>query len=144
MRPGSYLRVNQFSLREFALVTGLNCEKFKKRSKKRLANRNITEKPYWGELFGTLKEVPVASVIRMLKKKTVRGGRFAADFFRCAVHGFSSWSDEEDPHGWQKTSLLEAREQIDRQRSEIKKLESHIRVLHQQRSSLPTVSGDNF
>lgn len=72
------------------------------------------------------------------------GGRFAADFFRCAVHGFSSWSDEEDPHGWQKTSLLEAREQIDRQRSEIKKLESHIRVLHQQRSSLPTVSGDNF
>jgi len=63
----------RFSLREFALVTGLNCGKFKKRSKKRLANRNITEKPYWGELFGTLKEVPVASVIRMLKKKTVRG-----------------------------------------------------------------------
>ncbi|KAF3555649.1 hypothetical protein F2Q69_00012723 [Brassica cretica] len=115
-----------------------------KRSKKRLANRNIIEKPYWGELFGTLKEVPVASVIRMLKKKTVRGEDLRLIFFRCAVHGFSSWFDEEDPHGWQKTSLLEAREQIDRQRSEIEKLESHIMVLHQQRSSLPTVSGDNF
>lgn len=63
----------RFSLREFAIVTGLNCGKFRKRSKKRGANRNITEKPYWGELFGTLKEVPVSSVIRMLKKKTVTG-----------------------------------------------------------------------
>ncbi|KAF8092878.1 hypothetical protein N665_0399s0014 [Sinapis alba] len=62
----------RFSLREFALVTGLNCGKFPKRSKKR-AKKHITEKPYWGELFGTLKEVPVSSVIRMLKKKTVTG-----------------------------------------------------------------------
>ncbi|KAF8087299.1 hypothetical protein N665_0591s0003 [Sinapis alba] len=31
----------------------------------------IAEKPYWRELFGTLKEVPVHSVVRMLKKKTV-------------------------------------------------------------------------
>lgn len=63
----------RFSLREFAIVIGLNCGKFGKRSKKRGATRNITEKPYWGELFGTLKEVPVSSVIRMLKKKTVSG-----------------------------------------------------------------------
>lgn len=62
----------RFSLREFAIVTGLSCGRFRKRSKKR-SNRNISEKPYWGELFGTLKEIPVSSVIRMLKKKTVRG-----------------------------------------------------------------------
>ncbi|KAF8115398.1 hypothetical protein N665_0027s0014 [Sinapis alba] len=46
----------RFSLREFALVSAKNF---------------ITEKPYWGELFGTLKEVPVSCVVRMLKKKTV-------------------------------------------------------------------------
>ncbi|CAN7077241.1 unnamed protein product [Brassica oleracea var. botrytis] len=63
----------RFSLREFAIVIGLNCGKFRKWSKKRGANRNITEKPYWGELFGTLKEVPVSSVIHMLKKKAVTG-----------------------------------------------------------------------
>ncbi|KAF8093509.1 hypothetical protein N665_0383s0136 [Sinapis alba] len=61
----------RFSLREFAFVTGLNCGKIQKRSKKRALKNNITEKPYWGELFGTLKEVPVSSVIRMLMKKTV-------------------------------------------------------------------------
>ncbi|KAF8083798.1 hypothetical protein N665_0751s0014 [Sinapis alba] len=61
----------RFSLREFAFVTGLNCGKIRKRSKKRALKNNITEKPYWGELFGTLKEVPVSSVIRMLMKKTV-------------------------------------------------------------------------
>ncbi|CAN7017355.1 unnamed protein product, partial [Brassica rapa subsp. trilocularis] len=60
----------RFSLREFAIVTGLNCGRFAKRSKKRCKS-HITEKPYWGELFGTLKEVPVSSVVRMLQKKTV-------------------------------------------------------------------------
>ncbi|KAF8077392.1 hypothetical protein N665_1041s0007 [Sinapis alba] len=60
----------RFSLREFALVTGLSCKKFPKHSKKRAKNF-ITEKPYWGELFGTLKEVPVSCVVRMLKKKPV-------------------------------------------------------------------------
>ncbi|KAF8118675.1 hypothetical protein N665_0003s0050, partial [Sinapis alba] len=56
----------RFSLREFAVVTGLNCQKFPSRTKKR-SKKHITEKPYWGELFGTLKKVPVSSVIRMLK-----------------------------------------------------------------------------
>ncbi|KAF8095197.1 hypothetical protein N665_0339s0066 [Sinapis alba] len=60
----------RFSLREFAEVTGLNCQKFPSRTKKR-SKKHITEKPYWGELFGTLKEVHVSSVIRMLKKKTI-------------------------------------------------------------------------
>ncbi|KAF8092231.1 hypothetical protein N665_0421s0019 [Sinapis alba] len=61
----------RFSMREFTFVTGLNCGKIQKRSKKRAMKNNITEKPYWNELFGTLKEVPVASVIRMLQKKTL-------------------------------------------------------------------------
>ncbi|KAL0876593.1 hypothetical protein Bca101_026298 [Brassica carinata] len=60
----------RFSLREFAYVTGLNCSKLPKHTKKR-AKKIISEKPYWGELFGTLKEVPVTSVVKMLKKRTV-------------------------------------------------------------------------
>ncbi|KAF8115524.1 hypothetical protein N665_0026s0067 [Sinapis alba] len=35
------------------------------------AKKQIGEKPYWGELFGTLKEVPVTSIVKMLKKKEV-------------------------------------------------------------------------
>ncbi|CAN6839045.1 unnamed protein product, partial [Brassica oleracea] len=49
---------------------GLNCSKFPRRSKNKSKNF-MTEKPYWGELFGSLKEVPVSSVLRMLEKKTV-------------------------------------------------------------------------
>ncbi|KAH0936557.1 hypothetical protein HID58_013674 [Brassica napus] len=57
MKHGSSLpkKPIRFSLREFAIVTGLNCGRFAKRSKKRCKS-HITEKPYWGELFGTLKE----------------------------------------------------------------------------------------
>ncbi|XP_023634312.1 uncharacterized protein LOC111829459 [Capsella rubella] len=33
-------------------------------------------------------------------------------FFRCVVHGFINWAHEEKPNGWQKVSLLEAREEI--------------------------------
>ncbi|KAF8097727.1 hypothetical protein N665_0283s0031 [Sinapis alba] len=60
----------RFSIREFALVTGLNCRNYPPHSKKR-SKRNISEKPYWGDLFGTMKDVPVRYVISMLKKKTV-------------------------------------------------------------------------
>lgn len=60
----------RFSLREFALVTGLNCQKLPKRCKKRSKNF-MAEKPYWGELFGSMKEVPVSTVVKMLKRKTV-------------------------------------------------------------------------
>ncbi|KAL0802765.1 hypothetical protein Bca101_057941 [Brassica carinata] len=31
----------------------------------------MSEKPYWGELFGSLKDIPVSSVVRMLERKTV-------------------------------------------------------------------------
>ncbi|KAF8099072.1 hypothetical protein N665_0252s0010 [Sinapis alba] len=60
----------RFSLREFAYVTGLNCGKLSRHTKKR-AKKNISEKPYWGELFGTLKDVLVTFVVRMLKRRTV-------------------------------------------------------------------------
>ncbi|KAF8054406.1 hypothetical protein N665_1330s0001 [Sinapis alba] len=62
----------RFSIREFAFVTSMNCSKYPAHSKKR-TTRNINEKPYWGELFGTLKDVPVRNVIRMLERKTVTG-----------------------------------------------------------------------
>nr|VDD20356.1 unnamed protein product [Brassica oleracea] len=60
----------RFSLREFALVSGLNCRSYPPHSKKK-SKKNISEKPYWGELFGSMTEVPVSYVITMLKKKTV-------------------------------------------------------------------------
>ncbi|KAF8105997.1 hypothetical protein N665_0149s0027, partial [Sinapis alba] len=60
----------RFSIREFALVTGLNCRNYPPHSKKR-SKKNISEKPYWGELFGTMKDVPVRYVVSMLKKKTI-------------------------------------------------------------------------
>lgn len=60
----------RFSIREFALVTGLNCRNFPPHTKKR-TKKTFTDKPYWGELFGTMKDVPVSYVISILKKKTV-------------------------------------------------------------------------
>ncbi|KAF8051931.1 hypothetical protein N665_1642s0006 [Sinapis alba] len=39
--------------------------------KPKRAKKQISEKPYWGELFGTLKDVPVTFVVKMLKKKEV-------------------------------------------------------------------------
>ncbi|KAL0816824.1 hypothetical protein Bca101_073268 [Brassica carinata] len=41
-------------------------------------------------------------------------------FYRCEVHGFISWVDTEEPSGWMKISLLEARDQIRRLEDEIK------------------------
>ncbi|CAG7874340.1 unnamed protein product [Brassica rapa] len=60
----------RFSIREFALVTGLNCRRYPPHSKKR-SKKILSEKPYWGELFGAMTEVTVSSVVTMLKKKTV-------------------------------------------------------------------------
>ncbi|CAF2086904.1 unnamed protein product [Brassica rapa subsp. narinosa] len=45
----------RFSIREFALVTGLNCRRYPPHSKKR-SKKFLSEKPYWGEL-GTMTEV---------------------------------------------------------------------------------------
>lgn len=61
----------RMSLQEFAHVTGLNCNKIIKKNIKRKKNP-ITEKLYWGELFGSLKFCPVDAAIEMLKKKKVK------------------------------------------------------------------------
>ncbi|CAN6896314.1 unnamed protein product [Brassica oleracea] len=60
----------RFSIREFTLVTGLNCRNYPPCTKKK-SSKNLIEKPYWGELFGSMREVHVSYVISMLKKKTV-------------------------------------------------------------------------
>ncbi|KAH0860689.1 hypothetical protein HID58_088950 [Brassica napus] len=60
----------RFSIREFTLVTGLNCRRYPPHSKKR-SKKILSEKPYWGELFGTMTEATVSSVVTMLKRKTV-------------------------------------------------------------------------
>ncbi|KAF2533344.1 hypothetical protein F2Q70_00030329 [Brassica cretica] len=60
----------RFSIREFTLVTGLNCRRYPPHRKKR-SKKILSEKPYWGELFGAMTEVTVSSVVTMLKKKTV-------------------------------------------------------------------------
>ncbi|CAN6898132.1 unnamed protein product [Brassica oleracea] len=54
----------------FSLVTGFNCRNYPPRRKMK-SKKNIVEKPNWGELFGSMREVPVNYVIMMLKKKTV-------------------------------------------------------------------------
>ncbi|CAN7045784.1 unnamed protein product [Brassica oleracea var. botrytis] len=61
------LKVNKkMSLWEFAIVTGLNCDKKKKKK------NPLNEKLYWKELFGSLNSCTVDTVIDMLKKKIVK------------------------------------------------------------------------
>ncbi|XP_018463315.2 uncharacterized protein LOC108834473 [Raphanus sativus] len=60
----------RLSIREFALVTGLNYRNYPPHCKKR-SKKFLTEKPYWLDLFGTMTEVPASHVVTMLKKKTV-------------------------------------------------------------------------
>ncbi|CDY48585.1 BnaCnng16440D [Brassica napus] len=60
----------RFSLREFAIVTGLPCGKFPPKSKMKM-KETITEKPYWPSLFGKVEVVTVSSVIKMLRRRTV-------------------------------------------------------------------------
>ncbi|RIA04690.1 hypothetical protein BRARA_K01050 [Brassica rapa] len=61
----------RFSLREFAIVTGLPCGKFPKKSKMKL-KKTISERPYWPSLFGKVEVVTVSSIMKMLYRKTVK------------------------------------------------------------------------
>lgn len=61
----------RFSLREFAIVTGLPCGKYPKKSKMKL-KETIAEQPYWPCLFGKVEAVSVAAVLKMLYRKTVK------------------------------------------------------------------------
>ncbi|KAG2249414.1 hypothetical protein Bca52824_089042 [Brassica carinata] len=60
----------RMSLREFAIVTGLNCRKIPEPTKKR--KNPLKEKLYWNELLGSLKFCTVDTAIDMLKKKVVK------------------------------------------------------------------------
>ncbi|KAF8084361.1 hypothetical protein N665_0721s0018 [Sinapis alba] len=51
-------------------------------------------------------------------------------FFRCEAHGFISWADREEASGWQKVSLIEARDQIRRCNGEISRLKATITELN--------------
>ncbi|KAF3524226.1 hypothetical protein F2Q69_00048567 [Brassica cretica] len=77
--------------REFAMVTGLNCRKYPTHSKKS-STKSITEKPYWGELFGLLTEVPLVLIeaVPSLTGVVEDGGSSASD---------GDESDDEDGKG---------------------------------------------
>ncbi|KAJ4917873.1 hypothetical protein Rs2_03423 [Raphanus sativus] len=53
-------------------------------------------------------------------------------FYKCYIHGFFKWADMEEPHDWQKQSLLEARDQIRRLRDDKKSLYNEIAELEKQ------------
>lgn len=53
-------------------------------------------------------------------------------FYKCYLHGFFDWADTEEPHGWQRRSLLEARDQIRRLRKDKADLYNEIAELQHQ------------
>lgn len=53
-------------------------------------------------------------------------------FYKCYLHGFFTWADKEEPHGWQKLSLIEARDQIRSLREDKKSLYVEIAELQRQ------------
>ncbi|KAG2319165.1 hypothetical protein Bca52824_012378 [Brassica carinata] len=60
----------RFSLREFAIVTGLNCGEFPKSAKWK-SKKSTSEKQYWRELFGKHDDLRVSTALKMLRRKTV-------------------------------------------------------------------------
>ncbi|KAL0898724.1 hypothetical protein Bca101_082685 [Brassica carinata] len=60
----------RFSLREFAIVTGLNCGEFPKSAKWK-SKKSTSEKHYWRELFGKHDNLRVSTALKMLRRKTV-------------------------------------------------------------------------
>uniref|UniRef100_M4EHB3 DUF1985 domain-containing protein n=1 Tax=Brassica campestris TaxID=3711 RepID=M4EHB3_BRACM len=60
----------RFSIREFAIVTGLNCGKYPKNCK-RNAKVKRKAKPYWPELFGRSDELRVTTALKNLRRKTI-------------------------------------------------------------------------
>ncbi|KAF8107072.1 hypothetical protein N665_0127s0019 [Sinapis alba] len=60
----------RFSLREFAIVTGLNCGPLP--NQRRRKKNPLNEKLYWHELFELLKTCTSEMVIEMLKKRVVK------------------------------------------------------------------------
>lgn len=61
----------RFSLREFAIVTGLNCGKLPASAPKKRKNP-LKEKLYWTEIFGSLKSCSLELAVDMLKRRKVK------------------------------------------------------------------------
>ncbi|KAG2298150.1 hypothetical protein Bca52824_034622 [Brassica carinata] len=61
----------RFSLREFAIVTGLNFGKVPESTRRKRKNP-LNEKLYWNELFGSLKSCSIEMVVDMLKNRKVK------------------------------------------------------------------------
>ena len=57
-------------MREFGIVTGLHCGEIPKKPKLK-KKKNINDKPYWSELFGSMEEMRVSTAVKMLRKKMV-------------------------------------------------------------------------
>ncbi|EOA14157.1 hypothetical protein CARUB_v10027303mg [Capsella rubella] len=53
-------------------------------------------------------------------------------FIRCGVHGFVNWADEDKPYGWQKVSLLEARDEIRQLKDEMKVFKESVQATNEQ------------
>ncbi|KAG2328116.1 hypothetical protein Bca4012_037154 [Brassica carinata] len=53
-------------------------------------------------------------------------------YYKCDIHGFVVWHDKERSCGWQKKSLLEARDKILTQTEEIKALSAALRQANTQ------------
>lgn len=60
----------RFSLREFGIVTGLPCGEIPRKPKLK-KKKNINDKPYWPELFGSMEEMRVSTAVKILRKRTV-------------------------------------------------------------------------
>ncbi|KAL0702734.1 hypothetical protein Bca4012_058856 [Brassica carinata] len=60
----------RFSIREFAIVTGLNCGDYPKKPKLK-SKKKRKAKPYWPELFGRTEDLRVSTALKMLRRKTV-------------------------------------------------------------------------
>ncbi|CAG7881163.1 unnamed protein product [Brassica rapa] len=73
----------RMSLREFAIVTGLNCRKIPEPTKKR--KNPLKEKLYWNELLGSLKFCTVDTAIDMLKNKVVKSKEARIKFACLAI-----------------------------------------------------------
>lgn len=61
----------RFSLREFAILTGLPCGQFPEESWMTTTKKTVTKKPYWPCLFGKAEAVTVSSALKMLRRKMV-------------------------------------------------------------------------
>ncbi|KAL0816152.1 hypothetical protein Bca101_072596 [Brassica carinata] len=73
----------KMSLREFAIITGLNCRKIPELTKKK--KNPLKEKLYWNELMGSLKFCTIDIAIDMLKKKVVKGTEARIKFACLAI-----------------------------------------------------------